>query len=260
MNSRSSKSASDWAGEPLTPDPEDDDLSSYVHRQFIGYLGFVLPILLFIVAGLRPTEGLPQWESLGSISAYYYTGGVAIFTGVLIVLAVYLFTYQGYKNEYRLIDRLAAIIAGIAAVLVAFFPTKAPNNLPKLDWWTKLSGDIHNLAAAVLFLAFIIFSLFLFTKSKVEKGKPLPKDKQIRNLIYILCGVAMAVCMLWAGISLKNSASIFWPETLALEFFAVSWLVKGRADRTSVVAGKRIIHYGRNPGQLVDIVKSSIRG
>ncbi|MFC1955918.1 hypothetical protein ACFLWZ_05265 [Chloroflexota bacterium] len=56
--------------------------------------------------------------------------------------------------------------------------------------------------------------------------------------------------MLWAGIASFNGAPIFWPEALALEFFAVSWLVKGRADITAVAAGRRTLYYGRHPKQL----------
>ncbi len=246
--------------EPLFPTPEADDLSSHVHRQFIGGLGLVLPVLLWLIAGWRPTEGLPRWELLGSVSAYYYTGAVAAFVGILIALAVFLFTYRGYNNEYRRRDRVAAIIAGTAAALVAFFPTDAPSDLSVPSWWTPRTGTMHYGSAVVLFAAFIFFSLFLFPKSKVKKGESLPPDKQVRNWIYIVCGIAMVVCMSWAGSTFFTGAPIFWPEALALEFFAVSWLVKGRADRTAVAAGRRSLYYGRHPGQLVGKVWSAIRG
>jgi hypothetical protein len=55
-------------------------------------------------------------------------------------------------------------------------------------------------------------------------------------------------------------APIFWPEALALELFAVSWLVKGRVDKTAASAGRRTLHYGRHPGQLVDAARRAIRG
>jgi len=185
---------------------------------------------------------------------------VAALVGILIALAVFLFTYRGYNNEYRRRDRVAAIIAGGAAVLVAFFPAGAPNDLPVPSWWTPRTATIHYVSAVVLFGAFIFFSLFLFPKSKVKEGEPLPPDKRARNWIYISCGVAMVVCVLWAWSALITGAPIFWPEALALEFFAVSWLVKGRADRTATAAGRRTLHYGRHPGQLVGEVWSAIRG
>ncbi len=69
-------------------------------------------------------------------------------------------------------------------------------------------------------------------------------------MIHIFCGGAMLACMFWAGIATINGASIFWPEALALEFFAVSWLTKGRADITVVAASKRSWYYGRHPRKL----------
>lgn len=259
MTPQTSPPTSVRALEALFPTPEADDLSSHSHRQFIGCLGMALPVLLWLLAGWRPTKGLPRWEPLSSVSAYYYTGSVAAFVGILITLAVFLFTYRGYKNEYRRRDRIAAIIAGGSAVMVALFPTDAPGDLSVPFWWTPRTGTIHYISAIVLFSAFIFFSLFLFPQSKVKKAEPLPRDKRMRNWIYIFCGAVMVVCMLWAGIALFKGAPIFWPEALALEFFAVSWLVKGRVIRTAVVAGRRTLHYGRHPSQLVGEVWSAIR-
>lgn len=252
--------ASNRALEPLVPKVEPDDLSGHAHRQFIGILGLVLPILLWLIAAWRHGTEPPRLNVLSSVSAYYYTGAVAAFVGILISLAVYLFIYQGYDNEYRRRDRIAATIAGAAAVLVAFFPTGAPDGFPRPSWWTGRTGTIHNVSAAVLFGAFIFFALFLFPKSKVKKGNPLPLDKRVRNGFYISCGVAMAVCMAWAGIAGLANEPIFWPEALALEFFAVSWLVKGRVEQTAVAVGRRTLHYGRHPGQLVAKARSAIRG
>lgn len=245
---------------PLFATPERDDLSSHRHRQFIGYLGLVLPLLLWVIAGWRHTAGLPRWELLSSVSAYYYTGAVAAFVGILVALAAFLVTYRGYDNEYKRSDRIAAIIASVAAIGVAFFPTCAPGNLALPSWWTPQTGTIHYISAAVLFSTFIFFSLFLFPKSKVRKGEPVPVDKRVRNLFYVSCGVVMLVCVFWAGSSYFTDAPIFWPEAIALEFFAVSWLVKGHADWTLVAGGRRTLHYGRHPGQLVGEIWRSIRG
>ena len=241
------------------PDPEDDDLSKHAHRLLIGIIGLVLPPLLWLIAGWRPIEGLQRWEPLNSVSAYYYTGAVSVFAGALIALAVFLFSYRGYDNQHHRRDRAAAIIAGLAAVMVAFFPTDAPRVLSAPSWWAPLVGSIHYFSAVVLFCSFIFFCLFQFPMSKLEKAK-LPPDKRLRNGIYIFCGAAMVVCMLWAVIALYRNVSIFWPETLALEFFAVSWLVKGRVDRTAAAAGGQTLHYVRHPRQLVDDVRNGIRG
>ena len=241
-----------------SPGYEKDDDSTHVHRQFIGYSGMVLPGVLWVMAGWRPTEGLPPWQRLESVSAYYYTGAVAAFVGILAALGVFLFTYRGYKNASQRSDRIAAFVAASAAVVVAFFPTCAPENLSAPSWWTPTTGKIHYASAVILFCSFSFFSLFLFPKSNIE-GKPLPLDKRARNSIYILCGIGILMCILWAGSSYFTGAPIFWAETLALEFFAVSWLVKGRIDRTAIAVGRQTLHYGRHPGQLVAAARTALR-
>src|SRR2546427_8123750 len=108
-------------------DPAAENLSQQAHRRLIGVLGFCLPILLYIFAGLLPTAGLPSWRVLSSVSAYYYTGGVAVFIGVLFALALFLLTYRGYKGVIA--DRVVGFVGGTAAILVTLFPTTAPRGL-----------------------------------------------------------------------------------------------------------------------------------
>ncbi len=237
--------------EPLFATPEPDDLSSHRYRLLIGVLGLMLPILLWVIAGWRPTEGSQRWELLNSVSAYYYTGAVVVFVGILVALGVFLVTYRGYDNEYNRLDRIVAIVAGVAAIGVAFFPSEAPLGVPKPFWWTPKTGMIHYFCAFVLFSAFIFFTVFLFPKSKVKKGDPLPTNKWKRNFFYLFFGGAMVVCMVWIFIIRKfTERSIFWPEAIALEFFAMSWLLKGRADWTMLQVGRRVQRYGLHPGEL----------
>ena len=211
---------------------EPQDLSHRTHRSLIGYLGLLLPVLLYILAGLRPTAALPPWELLNSISAYYYTGAVAVFVGVLFALSLFLFTYRGYKGHWA--DRTVGIIGGLCALGVALFPTGAPDGLAKLMWWSPTTRTIHYLAAISLFIVFIVFSLWLFRKSSVPKGQQLPSDKRRRNRVYLVCGLAMIVCVLWTASSWFTKQPIFWPEAIALWAFAISWLVKGYAHTAAL--------------------------
>jgi hypothetical protein len=234
-----------------------DDLSSHRHRQLIGYIGLTMPFLLYVIAGWRHVEGLSRWKFLSSISAYYYTGAVAVFAGILVALALFLFSYRGYDNTDRRLDRMAAIAAGIAAIGVAFFPTRAPENLPALSWWTPIIGVIHFVSALILFGSFIFFSLFLFRKSNEKERGSRPLEKRLRNIIFVICGLAMAACIVWVLIALVFRGPIFWPEALALEFFAISWLAKGRAEITLVAGGRRVIYYGSHPWRLILLGKHS---
>ncbi len=229
--------------QPLFVTPNEDDLSSHSQRQAIGYLGLLLPFLLWLVSGWRSTRGSPGWDPLDSISEYYHSGAVAIFAGVLAALAVFLFTYQGYKNDGKRLDQLAGKIACFAALGVAFFPTAAIAPFTAPSWWAEWMKKIHYVSAATLFLSFIFYSLFLFPRSDPKKGRLTPGKKR-RNVIYRICGWGMVVCVIWAWIAGFKKRPIFWPESLALWAFASSWLVKGRADWTLGQAGRRVFYFG----------------
>jgi len=235
-----------------------DDQSSHLHRQLVGWVALVLPILLLIIAELRPTEGLPRRELLGSISAYYYTGAVAAFCGSLVALTAFFFTYRGYDNEHGRRDLQTAWIAGLASLLVAFFPTTPPVIVLIPTWWTPWMRVIHYVSAMVLFGCLIYFSLVLFRKSSSEP-KHRPPDKTWRNRCYFWCGVGMLACMLWALSTYFTGGSIFWAEAIALWLFAVSWLVKGRAGWTLMTVGRKTVHYVRHPQQAIPDLWGAIR-
>ena len=214
-----------------------DDMSDNAHRQLIGYIGLVLPMLLVAIAISR--DGLERWKSIESISAYYYTGGVAAFVGMLVALALFLFTYRGYKNKYNLADRIAAKTAAIAALIVAFFPTKAPEDVSPLSWWTATTGVVHHVAAVILFMMFAIFALWLFRLT--ADGEQPVADKRRRNAVYLVCGIVIVVCIGWAGVNARTDRPIFWPESIALVAFALSWLVKGYALNTVVDKARSVL-------------------
>src|ERR1044072_2755355 len=113
-------------------------LSQRAHRQLIGYLGLLLPVLLWVIAGLRPTGDLPPWRVLPSVSAYYYTGAVGVFTGVIFALSLFLLTYRGYAGVVA--DRVLGSAGGLAALGVALFPTAAPRPLVAATWWSGGGG------------------------------------------------------------------------------------------------------------------------
>jgi hypothetical protein len=211
---------------PPEPGQRPDDLSGHGHRQVIGYLGLALPILLVQLVRLRPNAPSDLWVG-DSISAYYWTGAVSLFVGLLAALSLFLLTYRGYANESGRYDRGAAIIAGVAAAVVALFPTSPPKGIAPLPWWAGWISATHAVAAIILFSMFAVFSLWLFRKSGPDGEKPA--DKKRRDAIYLLCGVGILASMGWAVVARLSSRSIFWPESLALVFFAWSWLTKGRA-------------------------------
>ena len=211
-----------------------DDQSDHAHRQLIGYIGLVLPVVLILMVLKR--DGVARWRSLDSISAYYYTGAVVAFVGMLVGLALFLFTYRGYKNKYYWADRAASITAATAALGVALFPTAAPAGVPALSWWSAMTGVLHHLFAVILFAMFAVFALWLFRIT--PSGEQIAPGKRWRNRVYLLCGTVIVASIVWAGVAGLSGRPIFWPESVALVAFAVSWLVKGYALTTVADAAR----------------------
>jgi hypothetical protein len=88
--------------------------------------------------------------------------------------------------------------------------------------------SVHLAAAALLFGCFVVYSLFLFPKSS-RPVESRDKDKRTRNGVYYFCGVGIVLALLWVVIARLMSGHIFFPESLALMLFGISWLTKGRA-------------------------------
>lgn len=207
------------------PGYREDDRSNPLHRQLIGYIGLFLPLILIFMVVFR--DGVAYWRSLNSVSVYYYSGAVAAFVGMLVALSLFLFTYRGFRNKHNGVERVVSITAAVAALGVAVFPTGAPDGVPQLSWWCPLLGILHLGFAILLFLLFAVFALALFPIKAREKK--VGRGKRRRNRVYYTCGIVILASIAWAGINGRLEKSIFWPESLALVAFAISWLVKGRA-------------------------------
>jgi hypothetical protein len=217
---------------PLVTNPQahrdsPDDLSNRIERTLIGAIGLFLPTLLVLIAAVRPEQPGQPWKLLSSISGYYYTGAVAAFVGLLVTLALFLFAYRGYNNRWRLLDITSARVAAVAALGVAFFPTTAPDGFKAPGWWMPWMATVHYTSATVLFSSFAFFALFLFRRTDAKNERW--SDKWWRDAVYMVCGLVIAVSIVWAGLRGRANQSIFVPESTALVFFAISWLVKGHA-------------------------------
>jgi hypothetical protein len=192
----------------------------------------------------RPTDGLlhPGWY-LGSVSAYYYTGGVGVFVGILVALSLFLFTYPGYEGER--LDRWVGRIAGVSAAGVALFPTGAPPNLRAPSWFVEPTTRwIHYGCAITLFVCFIVFAGWLFRRSSVPRWSDRPLGKKWRDGIYLVCAAAMVLAIVVTVVAFKRGASIFVPEAVAIVAFAVSWLVKGEVYEPVVSMVQRLMPKG----------------
>jgi hypothetical protein len=216
---------------------ETDDLSGHAHRQLIGWLGVLLPFLLLLLAAWRPHNDAERWSRLASLSAYYHTGAVPAFVGVLVALGLFLLAYRGFGNKDGRKDRIATTVAGLSALGVAAFPTSAPAGYPAPGWLTGVVSGIHYGSALVLFLCFAFFALVLFRHG----SGALTAGKRLRNGIYLACGIAIIGALATIAVfSITDVDDIFWPEAVAIWAFGISWLMKGRADYTIKAAVRKL--------------------
>jgi heme A synthase len=222
-----------------------DVLSLQAHRRIVGTIGFFLPALVYLFAAARPTAGLDRWQLLWSVSAYYYTGAIGVFVGALFALSLFLFSYRGYKGVVA--DRIVGAIGGLAALIVALFPTAAPGELHEPSWWGEATAVVHYVAAVVLFLSFILFAIWLFRRSDVKKRSERPPDKRFRDDVCLGCGLVMIACVTWAAIAKYRDTPIFWPESIAIVAFAISWLVKGEAHTPIIRGAKKLMRTDAGP-------------
>ncbi len=190
-------------------------------RKAVGILGVSFPVIL--VVGSVVACGYDH--ILGSISEYYHSVMRNIFVGTLCAIGLFLFSYRGYKQ----IDNIMGNLACFFALGVAFFPMSlGPSDLV---------DKIHLTSATLLFITLACFSLFLFTKTKDRKT--MTRQKKRRNIIYIVSGIIMLVCIvliasyfifgLYSYPAIYQLKPVFWFETFALWAFGISWLIKGEA-------------------------------
>ncbi len=203
-------------------------------RRIVGSLGMLLPLLVYLF--LEITDNFDP--ILPSISHYYFTRSASFFLIIVSLLAVFLLIYKGED----FIDYILSGFAGISALLMLIFPT---DNLKGLKYGGKFDAvavtffqqsefrpKLHYGCAAIFLLCLAAMCLFLFTKS----GSYRTKRKKIRNKIYVACGIVMIAALLIAFLGFLEVINkdfydahnlTFWMETVSVEAFGFSWMVKG---------------------------------
>lgn len=214
------------------------------HRKAIGYLGLILPWILMLL----DTRGLTQLAVRPTISDYYYSHFGSVFIGILFTIGFALFTYKGYEEPNTWItDNSISNIAGIAAILVALFPA-CPQHNDTSGFGCNCVADsiyiccqynIHGISTATFFISIIYMAAFKFTKSK---DAPITPSKRLKNMFYKISAIGMGVAitliatfflakkMHWQiTLSIEEFKPVLILEIIAIEIFAVAWLVKGKA-------------------------------
>jgi hypothetical protein len=205
------------------PDNEPRYVRSYVFTRFaIGVLGVLLPPVLVL---LEPAlfDGLPAPR--GSLSAYYYSGLREVFVGGLWAIGVFLVVYKFLDFSW---ESLLSSLAGVAAVLVAIFPTERPGDGVTLTpFQVKLGEDtvtaIHY-GSAIAFIALLIPIVLFFARDEGQREHRSWQGFHTISAAFILFGAALAG---FAGITGGPDKGVLYGEWIAIWAFGASWLSKG---------------------------------
>lgn len=222
-------------------------LMSYMNqRKFVGAIAFFLPLALWLGNYLLADRWKVFKDHYGiqsSMSAYYYTSMRNLFVGALCSVGVFLVCSKDadtedlpwWKNGTTLYR-----FAGGLALAVPFLPTRrvvVTTTDPPITGFESFIGDLHFVAASVLFITLAWICLTLFTKKDRAYGKDYPATgtgKTRRNWFYKFCAVMMgvAIIFIWITTSLKTTKFLGLPPTFlgewwALAFFGLGWAAKG---------------------------------
>ena len=194
-------------------------------RKNLGILGIGLPILLIVGNNFELKE---------SISHFYYSRMIVVFTGILGAFGLFLFSYRGYDvTTEKVSDNILTNLAGLLAIITALVPTACYQlgcaELVPNGHSNSTIGTIHLIAAAGFLIIMGWMSYFRFTMG--DKTDPVKKK---RNRLYRICGIGLWGSLLLIAIGFVldvnlTGIDVFIGETAALIFFGVAWLVKGEA-------------------------------
>jgi hypothetical protein len=185
-------------------------------RRTVGWIGILLPFAL--AAGNRFIFGGDLL--LHSISRYYHTPMRDVFVGGLCAMGLFLFFYSGYDSW----EDWGGNVAGFFAIGVALVPTNPIGD-------DRVTGIVHLIFAALLFLTLANYSVFLFTRRRFHPG---PRQR-LRAVFHRVCGaimvgaiVATAIHALGPECDKSTCHFTLVAETIGLVAFGSSWLLEGR--------------------------------
>lgn len=231
-------------------------------RQLIGWAGLLLPFACwginafvnelnllnnpaFVQAGCSlPYPAPEELESLkSSVSHFYYTAAGPLFTGVLIMLAAFLFCYTGHDIDPEndrlawLSDNRLANAGAVAALFIVMLPTDSgaeciPDRLTIFQT-TPLIGTIHLLAAGLFFIFMALFCLVNFRRGKGKTFTRSTHNTWFRiagwGMLISLAGLLVYMLLRKMELVTESPRIVFWTEVLMLMLFGSAWLVKGKS-------------------------------
>jgi hypothetical protein len=209
--------------------------SYLIMRVAVGALGIALPILLVLGEPLV-FDGQPFPR--GSLSSYYYSGVREVFVGALCAIGVFLLTYKVAERSRE--NRLSTY-AGVAAVLVALFPTGRPGPgvgvTPLQLRLSETNVERVHFGAAAVFIASLAVISFYFSRPGPQTGNLPPS---FWSKYHRICAALIVAALVLAGVTGITG----WPdkglliaEAIAIWAFGASWFMKG--FEIDVLLGRR---------------------
>ena len=210
-------------------------------RVVVGFLGVLLPTLLFALDGLF-LDGSAVVR--GSLSAYYHSAARDLFVGVLCVTGFLLITYMAAQRSTW--DFWLSSLAGIAAVGVAFLPTSRPDLPPTAPLCgtdgavtpgcTPLQqalgetsvATVHYICAGVFILSLAAICFVFARRDEVRTGS-IGQARLHRTCGWVIVGaVAWIVVGRFVGVELFGLTPLYVGEVVSIYAFGTSWIAKGR--------------------------------
>ncbi len=228
-------------------------------RRAVGILGILLPFIFLI--GDSVIGGSVRVR--GSISEYYHTPMQDIFVGGLCIIGFLLILYMA--GEYKSLDFLASVIAGVAVLGVVFFPTSrsglpagapacgsVPQTPPGCSFTEQAFGEgttatIHAVFA-IVFIVFLAVMSFLFAisevgiDSEVKSGQRTVANRPNPHVfgkpisvsgIHVICGLVILTAGAWVwvggalGADIWELTPLYVGEVASVLAFGLSWLLAG---------------------------------
>ncbi len=205
-------------------------------RVTLGVLGMIMPLVIFCVNGFQIEP---------SISEFYYTDSMVVFTGILIAFGLFLLSYKGFGRDKgeKISDNAVTNMAGVFVLIVAFVPTQCSGpectelflDAVAFGHQKSIVGKIHLISAALFLISMGYMSFVQFAKEGESKSKDCEDEQIVRRrcIVYKFSGIMIWLSLLFLALYFvgafgKIENVIFWIETIALEFFGISWLVKSK--------------------------------
>ncbi len=227
-------------------------LSNLWTRAIIGIIGIVLPFIFIIGETFFLRGGV---HVRGSISAYYHTSMRDVFVAGLCVIGFFLITYM--SGQTKTFDFWLSLVAGVAVLIVVFFPTMRPHLLadaPRCGTTPMPQGcspfqqqfgetwvaRVHFISAAVFILSLAAMCFFVFAKGEKDH-----KNSPRMAAIVRLCGWLILGAVAWAivgkvlKVTVWELTPLYLAEVVSVWAFAAAWILKARDLRKALARPQR---------------------